>query len=193
VREYTEVADKILNRESDLGITELSEFIENDELRLEPLGQHRGVFLCRPGHPLLDQSVVTSDTLLDYPWCCTRMPSRFRAALPGDLRRAGSYDPITRELVPAIEINNISDVAPIIAGSDAICPTALLMFRSEIETGKLSVVPFFEPWMVTNYGFVYLKHRNLPFSVEAYMKIVRDVESLLFNEEKSFAETIRQQ
>ena len=187
---YSKIKDVILNREVDIGICELGEAVKNVELRTEPLGEHISVFFCRPGHPLLDQRSLTIPDLLDFPWCCTRMPSRLTAHLPADLGLAAGTDPLTGELVPAIEVDVISDVAAVIANSDALCPSALLMFREKLDAGTISFLPFHQPWMMTNYGFVSLKQRTLSPIVLAFMDNVRKVEQELFAEEDRFAKSI---
>ncbi len=191
ILQYSKILDVILNREIDIGISELGEAVKNEELRTEPLGEHIGVFFCRPDHPLLDRRPLTIPDLLDFPWCCTRMPSRITDHLPADLGMAAERDPFTGELVPAIEVDVISDVAAVITNSDALCPSALLMFKKELDTGTLSVIPFHQPWMVTNYGFVSLKQRTLSPIVLAFMDIVRKVEQELFAEEERFAKSIK--
>jgi len=191
ILQYSKIMGAILDREIDIGISELGEAVKNEELRTEPLGEHIGVFLCRPGHPLFDRRSLTISDLLDFPWCCTRMPSRFTDHLPTDLGLAAETDPLTGELVPAIEVDVISDVTAVIANSDALCPSALLMFREELDAGTVSVIPFHQPWMVTNYGFVSLKHRTFSPIVLAFMDTVRKVEQELFAEEERFAKSIK--
>ncbi|MEJ2469559.1 MAG: LysR family transcriptional regulator [Desulfuromonadales bacterium] len=190
ILQYSKVAESVLRRDSEVGITELCQLTGNDEMVIEPLGQHKGAFFCRPGHPLLNRGAITISDLMDYPWCCTKMPSRISEHLPDDLGRAGGYDMITGELIPAIEVDVIGDVEGIIKNSDTLCPTALLMFEAELQAGTFSVVPLHKPWMVSNYGFVYLKHRNLSPSVRAFMDIVRKVEHELFAKEEIIAKTI---
>jgi hypothetical protein len=83
---------------------------------------------------------------------------------------------MTGDFIPRIQVNTVSEMAEMVAGSDMLSPAALCMFEEELRNGKLSFVSFRAPWMVTNYGFLSLKHRVLSPSTRAYMDEVRMIE-----------------
>lgn len=51
-----------------------------------------------------------------------------------------------------------------------------LQIESDLENGRLSVLPYVASWLVTEYGFMYLRDRALSPVAEKYMEIVRDLE-----------------
>lgn len=188
--QYQDIYDAIVNRQLDLGIVEVSEVLNNEDLFNEPLCQHRVFYFCRPQHPLALQKLVSMDDLVKFPWCSTRMPSRARDHFPIDLQKGGRHDPVTGEVVPAITVDTLGNYKEIVLHSDALCLAPLLMFREEIISGELSILPFHKPFMVTNFGFVYLKNRSLSPSANVFMDILKKVEGDIFVEEEVFFKAI---
>jgi DNA-binding transcriptional LysR family regulator len=189
IRQYKQVMGMVLERQADIGIAELGQSAGYSELVTKSLGHHLAGFFCRSGHPLLRQNHLTIEDLVKFPWCCTRMPSRVSDCLPSDLSRAGRLDPGTRELIPAIEIETMAGVLPLIKESDVLFPSALVMLKEELREGLLAILPFHESWMVTNYGFISLKNRSIPPAVKEFMDEVRRIERELFLEERELVET----
>lgn len=180
IRQYMQVVDMILNRQADLGIAELSPISGNLELATESLGHHVGGFFCRPSHPLLGEKNLTIVDIVKYPWCYTKMPPRIRDNLPSDLGLAGRIDPETLEFIPAIEIETMFGLMPLTIGSDSLCPSALVMLKEELKEGNLAILPFHDTWMVTNYGFISLRNRQIPPAAKKFMDEVRRIEKELF-------------
>jgi DNA-binding transcriptional LysR family regulator len=189
IRQYRQVMGMVLDRQADIGIAELGQVSGYTELVTESLGHHLAGFFCRPGHPLLGKKLLTIEDIVKFPWCCTRLPSRIRDYLPSDLRRAGRLDPGTMEIIPAIEIETLAGVMPLIGESDVLFPSALVMLKEELRDGALAILPFHEPWMVTNYGFISLRNRSIPLAVNEFMDELRMIERELFLEERELAGT----
>lgn len=187
---YAHVVEAILERRADLGIAEYSEASSIKDLAIEPLEPHPAFFVCRAGHPLLGQGRLSAAHLVAYPWGMTRAPSRVCKFLPTDLGKAGSRDLQTGEFVPTIQLDSINEMAEIVARSDVLGLGTLHMFRSELGSGALKVVPFRKPWLVSGYGFMTLKHRNLSPAVVAYMHEVRAVEQEYLREEQELIATL---
>lgn len=188
IRQYEQVKNAVLNRQADIAVAELSNIVGCTELETESLGNHLAGFFCRPGHPLLQQKQLTIDDVLGFPWCCTRMPSRIKEFLPSDLGRAGLYDSQTHELLPAIEIEIMSGLQTLIGDSDVLCAAPLVLLGRELREGSLLVLPFWDNWLVTNYGFITLKNRSKAPAVEKFMDELRGIEKELFVEEQELVD-----
>ena len=184
LRQYTQVVDIVLNREADLAIADLNNRSVSAEFDTERLPPHVSVFICRRGHPLVGRKDLTIADVLNFPWCTTRLPSRFKDFIPVDLGRAGSIDPLTLEFVPAIEVENLWGLKELIEQSDILGGVPLITFAEELRAGSVAVVPFHQPWMVTGYGFISLKNRYKPPAVQIFMDEVRSVEKVLVEAER---------
>ena len=171
VSDWMEAERRVVNRTVDLGLAEISEAINHKYLEVEPLGNHKVFPICRPDHPLTRKKQVTKNDLNNYPLVLIKIAKRV-AKIPGRNYPVENKD----YLLPAIEIEDITLSRKIIAESDAFSLASPIQIESELEKGVLSILPYEEPWMVTNYGFMYLRDRALSPAAAKYMDAVREIE-----------------
>ena len=189
IRQFNQIRSVLLNFEADIAVAELSPIYHLPDFETKAIGRHIGGFFCRQYHPLLAKKKLTILDILDFPWCCTRLPPRLNQALPHDLRQAGKFDPDTADFVPAVEVDTMYGIEEIINGSDVVTPAALVMFKEEIKSGELALLPFHEPWLVTDYGFIHLKNRSQLPAVELFIEEICSIEQALFLEERELVAT----
>lgn len=188
IRQYKQAMHLILERKADIAIAEQSYQNQYPELEMESLGAHLAGFFCRPDHPLLEKRNLTIEEIVAFPWCSTRLPARIRDYLPPDLHRAGSYDALTFEVVPAIEIEALSGLKSLIKNSDVLGLASLVTLKEELVNGDLALLPFHDVWMVTNYGFISLQNSKATTALEEFKNEIRRVEKKQFLEEQQLAE-----
>lgn len=184
---WREVTRQVASRAVDIGIAEIADLEENEELATELIGQHRGHVCCRPGHPLRKYDQPTLPQLFEFPWVATRIPARLVSGLPRSLGAAGTIDPQNGDFVPAIEIDVPMQLGEFLASSDALVFASLTMIAAELEAGKAAVLPVSELNFHANYGFIYLKNRSLAPATLAYMREVRAVEAEIVRREAALA------
>jgi DNA-binding transcriptional LysR family regulator len=187
VASWREVAIQVTAQSVDLGIAELGSLHGLDQFTTELIGQHRGYFFCRPGHPLVGRASLNLEALLEFPWVSPRIPYRIAAGLPHSLGAAGTIDPFNGDFVPAIEIDVPLQVAGFIKGSNALAPATLTTMEHELRSGEVVALPTPGIGLVTNYGFIYLKSRSLPPAALAYMQEVRAMEDSIVRREANLA------
>lgn len=187
VLHFDRICDVVAKREADLGIAYVSGSDRKKDFVIEDLGQHQGVFFCRPGHPLLKHERLSMTDLTKYPWCCNRLPKAYSQFLPENLEKAGKHDTITGDFIPAVELDLLFGMNDIVAKSDVLGMGMLLMFGQELESGKLSVLPFQEEWMKTRYSIIYPTRRNLSPSALAFIEEVRSIEKEFMAQQPSVA------
>jgi DNA-binding transcriptional LysR family regulator len=85
-------------------------------------------------------------------------------------------DKDTGYLVPSIEIDDLDLARQVVEGSDTISWNTPLQLEPWLKKGTVKALPFRKPWMVLDYGFVYLRQRMLSPATKAYMQFVRDIE-----------------
>jgi DNA-binding transcriptional LysR family regulator len=174
---WRDVARQVIAREVDLGLAELGGLPADDQLATTLVGQHRGRFFCRPGHPALKRGPVELAGLLEFPWVASRLPSRIAANLPQSVCRAGRIDALNGDFVPAIEIDVPFALADLLAGSDALALATLALMEQDLVAGSVALVPTAGIEIQAAYGFIYLKDRSLIPAALAYMEEIRAVEA----------------
>jgi DNA-binding transcriptional LysR family regulator len=184
---WRDVMQQVAARTVDLGIAELGHLHGNEKFTAERIGQHRGYFFCRPGHPILKQNKIVPKNIFEYPWVTTRMPSRIAANMPDSLGAAGTIDLASGDFVPAIEIDVPMQLPELLAGSDVLVAATLNIMKQALLAGEVAVVPIQAFPLQTNYGFISLKERTLPPAVLAFMQVVREVDAEITKEDTSLA------
>lgn len=170
--DWFEVERVVVDRKVDVGFSELSEARTNTKLVTELIGQHRFVFFCRTGHPLLELSHIKKEDFLNYPLVLIKLPVRIAPYFPGKLFPEKN----TTNMLPSIEIQDLYQSRKIVCESNAFSAATPAQIFQDLEAGKLKIIPFYESWMILNYGFIYEKGRMLSPAASKYMDIVKDVE-----------------
>ena len=74
--DWTEVATRLLERESDIAVADLSAVAGDDRFDTELLIDDPLYFICRRGHPLAGGDVVSPSDFDQYPLVGNRVPDR---------------------------------------------------------------------------------------------------------------------
>lgn len=184
VTSWRDVASQVSSGAVDIGVADLRNLQDDAQFTTELIGQHRSVFFCRRGHPILDHGSVALTDLLKFPWIAPRFPPQMAAILPRPIGAAGTIDLITGEFVPAIEIDVPMQLVELVAGSDALAISALTSMDGELRSGEVALLPMSGTRFQAHYGFIYLKNRSLPPAALAFMKVVRAVEAEIVERER---------
>ena len=184
---WREVVRQVMAREVDFGLAELGGLPADDQFETTLVGQHRGCFFCRPGHPVLKQGPVELAGLLEFPWIAPRLPPRVAAKLPQADCKAGRIDPANGDFVPAIEIDVPFAIADLMAGSDALTLASLVLMEKELLAGTVALVPITGIEMRAAYGFIYLKNRSLTPAAKTYMQEILAIEEDIVAREAALA------
>lgn len=168
----------VLGREADLALAELSEAEKEPQLATRPVGSHPLTFLVRPGHPLTATRRLSLDRVFAYPLAGTRGPARMTKYLPKDLGAAGWIDESNGDFVAAIQVDSVTAAVQVLVESDAIGVAPANLVERELKSRTLVGLPFDEPWLRLNYGFIHLRDRTLSPAAEAFMSEVEAVELL---------------
>lgn len=180
VPHYREGVKAVLEREVDLGFTELVEASENDALATELVGEHLARFFCRPDHPILARRGIGWQDLFAFPWATTRLPARVGALFGKHTGRAGKIDATTGDFVPTIQLEVPMQIASFAFGTDALILAGYGLLEPELRAGTIVAVPMGELGFRAAYGFIWLRHRSRSPATLAYIDAVRE-------EERAFA------
>ena len=172
VTSWLKIASLVAARQVDLGVAEISTLHTTNELQVDPVGNHDFVFFTRHGHPLGGQQAVTKADLDDYAVVAVRLPPRIATVFPGRTRA----DKESGEIIPTIEVDDLTGARDIIATSNAFGVATPLQIEPWLQSGEMQALPFHAPWMKLHYGFIYLRHRMLSPAAALYMKLVKKIE-----------------
>ena len=170
--DWYEVEKLVVERIVEIGFAEISEALNNQALKTELIGQHPFVFYCRSGHPLLKKKHPTKQDFDDFPVVLTKLPNRVTPFFPGRFFSEKNSTHISS----SIEIQDLNNSRMIVLESNAISGAPPIQIRREIEENQFSVIPFYEPWMNLNYGFMHERGRLLSPAALKYMGIVKEIE-----------------
>lgn len=166
----------VLEGRLDLAVMELSLAENEPRLQTEKLPPHPGVFYCRGGHPLAGRRQLDFVDIFAFPYVGARLPPRlaqsFQHIIP-----AGNIDKATGDFVPPVTTSSLRMAREIVLHSDAISIGVRSQIAGELADGGLAVIDFHPPWLVSNYGFVYLRNRSLSPAALAFMEEMRAVEA----------------
>ncbi|MBE9548187.1 MAG: LysR family transcriptional regulator [Proteobacteria bacterium] len=180
VTSWREVTDLVLSGEVDIGIAEISMAKEIDEVEVELIAQHDMVYFCRKGHPLSQCNKFLKSELNNYPLVSLRLPPRAKDLILGQ----HSIEAKSGDVIPSIEIDNISSARAIVSGCDAISIASPLQLEPWLASGEIQILPCGDTQLKLGYGFIFLRDRMLSPSTELYMQKVRTLETDLMQKNK---------
>jgi len=170
---WREVTNMVLSRSVDLGIVETSILENHENLQVEPTSDLEAVLYCRRGHPLAGRKKVSKSDLDNYPLTMLRIPPRAASRFPGK----SGIDPITGDLIPSIEVDELATARAVVQASDAFSVMTPLQLEPWLQSGEFKILPFRAPWLKLEYGFIRLRQRMLSPATELYMQLIREIET----------------
>jgi DNA-binding transcriptional LysR family regulator len=150
----------LLGREVSIAVLDVSALDEASELRITPLRRHPILVLARPDHPLLSQPAPVLTDIVRYPLVTPRsVPTRLGVHLARAREAAG--EAAAAVSCPAARTTSLGACLAIACRSDAVVAATAAAAATYLRAGLLSVVPWHEPWLVTNFAVLTLRNRRL--------------------------------
>ncbi|AZC15645.1 MULTISPECIES: LysR family transcriptional regulator [Pseudomonas] len=128
-----EKLSRSLNREEiEFFIADIRHFEADPNYQTQALTPKRGVFFCRPGHPLLAKESLSTNDMFDYPLATTLIPPGIRKLLAN---LSGRID-----FSPTIETEHFPALVKIVRQSNAIGVGTAEAFAEDIAQGSLALL-----------------------------------------------------
>lgn len=143
VNNWEKLSRSLSREEIEFFIADIRHFESDPNFQTQALTPKRGVFFCRPGHPLLAKESLSTNDMLDYPLAATLIPPGIRKLLAN---LSGKTD-----FSVNIESDHFSALVKIVKQTNAIGIGSEEAFINDIEPGSL----------------VRLHWRNLPQNLES--------------------------
>lgn len=176
VRDWRTCLEDLIERRSDIAITDTRSAQHHPELEVETLGGGKALFFCDPDHPLAHQDTVSWSDVMRFPWAATVAQARWLDMLPADLGAAGRVDPVTGDFVPAICVDSFPAMVSAVRAGRAISVAPPAFIRDEIERGDLVTLPLSEPWLAMEYGLVWRRNQTWSPGVRRFVDTLRQTQ-----------------
>jgi DNA-binding transcriptional LysR family regulator len=125
-----EKLSRALNREEiEFFIADIRQFEADPNFQTLPLSPRRGLFFCRPDHPLLAKDSLSTNDMFDYPLATTLIPPGVRKLLAN---LSGKTD-----FTPQLLTEHLPTLVRLVLDSDAIGIGTEEAFAREIQQGHL--------------------------------------------------------
>ncbi|MFJ4371991.1 LysR family transcriptional regulator [Pseudomonas japonica] len=142
--DHWENLSRALNREDiEFFIADIRHFEADPSFQTQPLTPRRGLFFCRPGHPLLAKDSLSTNDLFEYPLATPQI-------LPGARKLLANLSGKT-DFSPQVQTEHLPTLLKVVLDSEAIGIGPEEAFAAEIAAGAL----------------VELHWRNLPVNPES--------------------------
>lgn len=170
---WADIPRMVLEREASLGVLDVSDFIETQELAVEPLHPQPTLFVVRPGHPLLDLSAPRLADILAWPLIFLGRTPRLAqvplAAAREEARAAGRLHPAFPALINESPTNALTAVRH----SDAVASVSAVIAAEPLRAGRVVALPLREPWRAVFWAIIRPRHRRVTEAEDAYLDLLR--------------------
>jgi len=172
--QWRELVPRLLSGEVGVVVGEISPMAAEPRIEVEALPVHRGVFYCRPGHPLAGHNDLGLEDLLQYPLVGIRLPGRVgQLLLPG---AAVVTDLLTGDMLPRITTTSIAAAREIVKRTNGIGIGAQEI-AADLRAGRLVALALQVPGLETRYGIARLRDRSASPAELTFMTLLREVEA----------------
>jgi DNA-binding transcriptional LysR family regulator len=143
VDNWEKLSRSLSREEIEFFIADIRQFESDPNFQTRPLTPKRGVFFCRPGHPLLAKDSLSTNDMFDYPLAAPLISQGIRKLLAN---LSGRMD-----FSPSIHTEHFPALVKIVLQSNAIGVGTEEAFAEDVAKGEL----------------VLLHWRNLPQNLES--------------------------
>ncbi|MBS0518018.1 MAG: LysR family transcriptional regulator [Proteobacteria bacterium] len=172
-REWHGVLETLMSDRADFAIMDPLQISSVPTLRVETLGRLQASYVCRAGHPLLDQRALQVSDFARFPFVATGLPSS-RVGLIKDLDSGASIDTTTGSILPSIAVSSCRSMFEIAAATDAITLGHPSQIEADLAGGRLAIldVPAKEKVFV-DFAVVYKRERTLIPAAKTFIALLR--------------------
>ncbi|MCO8168264.1 LysR family transcriptional regulator [Pseudomonas sp. 21LCFQ02] len=129
VDNWEKLSRSLSREEIEFFIADIRHFESDPNFHTQALTPKRGVFFCRPGHPLLAKDSLSTNDMFDYPLAATLLPPGFRKLLAS----ASGRD----DFSPGIQTDHFASLMKIVRQTNAIGISTEECFTEDVAPGEL--------------------------------------------------------
>ncbi|HWT10275.1 MAG TPA: LysR family transcriptional regulator [Roseomonas sp.] len=172
---WAEVPRAVHEREASLGVLDLRGFEAEmgDGLEIERLRPQPGLFVVRPGHPLVGRAEIGLADIVAFPLVLIgRIPTAIQApiaAARAEAKAAGR----SHAAFPALIHESPTVALRALPHSDAVLAVTIAVAAPALRAGEVVALPWRDPWVSVHPGIIRLRNRALGEAEEAFLDLLR--------------------
>lgn len=172
VAPWQELPERARAREVDLIVLELSQVEKLEDFAAQALSEHRGVLVCRPGHPLTRHRSARAEHVFGYPLAGPALAAHAAAAvfrsMPGELRKT-----LQRTGLLTIECDSSMVLKSVLIESDALSMMPRFVIDAELRSGQLVVIEGIDFGVHNRFGAAWLRQRSVSAAGAKFIELLR--------------------
>ncbi len=129
VDNWEKLGRSLARDEIEFFIADITQFEADPNFQTQAITPRRGMFFCRPGHPLLAKESLSTNDMFDYPLASPKIPAGARKFIANLSGRSDFAPSVTCEHIPAL--------VQIVRHTDAIGIGTEEAFHQELQRGEL--------------------------------------------------------
>jgi DNA-binding transcriptional LysR family regulator len=173
-REWTAALAMLMVDRVDFAVLDVTSLRAMPTLRIEPLGELQGVYVCRAGHPLLGKRSLQVADVREYPLVHPNVSAEHARSME-DIDAGLTVDSITGDILPSIAVASCRLMYEMVEQTDAISIAHISQVRTAIAAGRLAVLEL--PWRKRppsgQFGIAYKRDRTLPPAARSFIGLIR--------------------
>lgn len=169
VADYRHITEDLLNGRIDMGLCDLSLAREEPRIRSVPVSRLQLFGYCRSGHPLTERARgdLRNENLFQYPMVAPNAPPRISGPRSEPIHQ---IDPLTRELLPALNSVTPESAIKLLDNSDAIAFAPLSMIERQLAEKRVALLPLRNPQLHVNVGHIFSAAREPNRTMQRFME-----------------------
>ncbi len=170
---WTGLQGALLSREAHLCIGDLRGLRLDPGLEVEHLPPLPGVFVVRPGHPLVGRASITLAEVLAYPLITLgHLPREVQGPLATAREGARAAGPL-HAAFPALMQERPTVAMTLLAHSDAVAPVPIALAARRLCAGDVVALPWRAPWLSVHPGVIRLRGRRPSEKETRFLDLLR--------------------
>ncbi len=182
---WKELPARLHARAIDLAVADTSEFEVDESLAVQPLGEHRGLLVCRSGHPLTLRKNVSPRDVFSFPLAGPTLPAAAVERLLLELPAASRPAARKRGLM-TITCDSSSVLKTIVAQSNALTVMNTFMVLDELRARRLVALPRVDLGVRGRFGIARLHRRTPSHAAQVFIAKLMDHDAAVVREEDAF-------
>lgn len=174
---WAEVPRAVRDRKAVIGLMDLAALDDASDFAVERLRPQPGLFVVRPGHPLLEMAAPGLADMMAWPFAFIgRVPRRIQAPLAAAreaARAAGRLHPA----FPALVHESPTVALAAVRHSDAVAAVSVPIVASALRAAEVVALRWRAPWLTLHTAAIRSRHRPPTETEEAFLDLLRTADA----------------
>ena len=174
---WAEVPRAVQERKAVIGLVDQSALDDPADFVVEPMHSQPGLFVVRPGHPLLELDALRLADIMAWPLVFIgRLPRRIQAPIAAgreQARAAGRLHPA----FPALVHESPTVALTAVRYSEAVAAVTIPIAASALREGDVVALRWRAPWLSVQACAIRPRHHSLTEAEQAFLDLLRTADA----------------